>query len=186
MGIIRLTLFTVLGIGGAMLWFGREEGLPEDRLGYTPRPVGAVATAPIGELTLAPAPTLTSVPTPAPVPAPAPTPAPAPAPETASPATSANVAPVSVPVGAPAPVAAPVVAPMTAPAPAPAPRLYVTGSRVNMRAGTSTREEILAKLVRGTEVEFLGTPTDGWTEIRVVETGARGFMASQFLSPNRP
>ncbi len=160
MGIIRLTLFAALGIGGAMLWFGREEGLPEDRLGYTPRPVGAVATAPIGE------------------PAPAPASAPVSTPETVPPAPSANAVPVS------APVVAPVVAPVTAPAPAP--RLYVTGSRVNMRAGTSTREEILARLVRGTEVEFLGIPTDGWTEIRVVETGARGFMASQFLSPNRP
>ena len=142
MGIIRLTLFSVLGIGGAMLWFGRDEGLPEDRLGYVPAPPDVVAITP----------------------PPAPTPAPTPTPVAAAPA--------------PAPTPPP-------PAPGP-PTLYVTGTSVNMRAGTSTREAILARLARGTEVAFLGKAADGWSRIRVIESGTEGFMASQFLSPDQP
>ena len=37
-------------------------------------------------------------------------------------------------------------------------------------------------LVRGTEVADLGNAGDGWSHIRVVETGLEGYMASRFLA----
>lgn len=174
MGIIRLTLLTVAGIGGAMLWFGRDEGLPQDRLGYTPRPPEVEATVPAPSPS--PAPNATAASAPATVPAPQPT-------EPEGPAEPATPAPAPLPVAAPAP--APEPAP-PASATASLPVLYVTGSRVNMRAAPSTRDGIVASLVRGTAVERLGDAAPGWAEIRVVETGAEGFMASRFLSPERP
>lgn len=149
MGIIRLTLFSVVAVGGAMLWFGRDDGLPDDRLGRDrmeapaferPVPVAAPVAAPAA----APA-------APAPPPEPAPPPPPEPDPE-----------PVVLPV------------------------LYVTGNKVNMRAGPATSHGIVAGLVRGTAVDDLGVAAPGWTQIRVIETGKRGFMAARFLSADRP
>lgn len=64
-------------------------------------------------------------------------------------------------------------------------RLYVTGSRVNMRSGPGTGNPVVAALTEGTEVEAMG-PTGGtWVEIRTA-AGDRGFMANQFLSPDAP
>ena len=41
MRIIRLTVLTVGGLGAAMMYFGRDEGLGGDRLGRDPTPVVA-------------------------------------------------------------------------------------------------------------------------------------------------
>ncbi len=167
MGIIRLTLFSMIGIGGAMLWFGRDEGLPEDRLGYVPRTPDVVVTAPIAD----PEPTPAAMPTPTAVIASAP--------EVVAPEPA-----IVAPEPEPEPTAEPEAE--TQPPTPSLPTLFVTGTTVNMRAGTSTREAIVAKLGRGTAVSFLGEAAPGWSEIQVVETGARGFMASRFLSPDRP
>ena len=63
------------------------------------------------------------------------------------------------------------------------PRLRVSGDRVNMRAGPSTANPVVASLVAGTLAEPVGEPEGGWIEIRVVETGTTGFMAARFLDP---
>lgn len=64
--------------------------------------------------------------------------------------------------------------------------LYVTGSRVNLRAGPSTGNEIIAALGFGAQVELLSDPGNGWLEIRETEGGRVGFMSGRFLSPDRP
>lgn len=61
------------------------------------------------------------------------------------------------------------------------PVLYVTGSRVNMRAGPSTSDAVQGALSGGTAVEALG-PTDAdWVHIRTPE-GQIGYVSGQFLS----
>lgn len=63
--------------------------------------------------------------------------------------------------------------------------LYVTGNRVNMRAGPSTGEAVVGALNGGAAVEALG-PTDGaWVNIRDGE-GREGYISGQFLSPQQP
>ena len=58
----------------------------------------------------------------------------------------------------------------------------VTGSRVNMRAGPSTGHAVVAALGKGTQTQFLGQH-QGWAQIKVIDTGARGFMSVKFLKP---
>lgn len=61
------------------------------------------------------------------------------------------------------------------------PRLYVTGDRVNFRAGPSTGQPVIGALTRGTAVQALG-PTEGdWIKIRDAQ-GREGFMSGRFLS----
>ena len=62
-------------------------------------------------------------------------------------------------------------------------RMVVTGSRVNLRSGPSTGNEVLTSLSGGTEVEAIGDPVDGWMELRDPATGQRGFMSANFLAP---
>ena len=69
---------------------------------------------------------------------------------------------------------------------APQELLYVTGSRVNLRAGPSTGHAVLGKLGRGDVAVLLGPGPVGWTRIRDVETGSVGFMSSDFPSPRDP
>lgn len=155
MGIIRLTLFSVAAVGGAMMWFGRDDGLPEDRLGRE-RPATIEVTEPVP----------VAAPAPQPEPAPEPQPEPEPEPEV-----------IATPEPEPAPEPEqPTVLPV----------LYVTGSTVNMRAGPTTRDGVVAKLTRGTAVDDLGVASEGWSQIRVIATGKRGFMATRFLSADQP
>jgi SH3-like domain-containing protein len=62
--------------------------------------------------------------------------------------------------------------------------LRVTGSRVNMRSGPGTANAVVDSLPRGTLAEPIGTPIDGWQEIRDVESGLVGFMSARFLEPS--
>lgn len=64
--------------------------------------------------------------------------------------------------------------------------LYVTGDRVNLRAGPSTDNAIVTALTRGTATEYLADAPDGWFQIRDQATGNVGFMSGDFLSPTRP
>lgn len=193
MGIVRLTLFTIAGIGAGLWWFGRDEGLPTDRIGRDP---GDIAALHNGTILAAPLPRPAATPA-APPPTPAATPAPAPTIPVSPPANAASpAASPAVPVPASASPQDPAAASIGAlvaeavaeaqPAPPSLPRLYVTGSKVNMRAGPSTGDAVVAALTRGTEVEDLGTAIPGWSTIRVVATGKRGYMASRFLSPDTP
>lgn len=65
------------------------------------------------------------------------------------------------------------------------PVLYITGNRVNFRAGPSTNDRVIGALVRGEPVEALGSTDGAWVNIRDGD-GRIGYMSSQFLSPNRP
>lgn len=61
------------------------------------------------------------------------------------------------------------------------PILYVTGSRVNFRAGPSTNDRVMGALNGGDAVEAVG-PTDGpWINIRTAD-GRLGYMSGQFLA----
>lgn len=194
MGIIRLTLITAALIWLAMYYYGRDDGLPDSRLGRAPTPAEVSAptpdtppaVAPIAEAEPEPAPV---TPAPAPV-AEAPTPAPTPAPvaEPASPQEPvAEPEPVveATPVPAPVPDSAPVAAPEPDPEPVPVADaiLYVTGEVVNVRSGPSTAFEAITSLPRGTAVADLGDADDGWHEI-LMENGEIGYMSGDFLSPD--
>ncbi|UWQ21254.1 SH3 domain-containing protein [Jannaschia sp. W003] len=61
--------------------------------------------------------------------------------------------------------------------------MKVSGSRVNLRLGPSTGNGVVDSLVRGTLVEQIGDPVNGWVELRDVATGATGYMAARFLEP---
>ena len=54
----------------------------------------------------------------------------------------------------------------------------VSGNRVNMRMGHG----VLDKLTRGAQAEVLEVTGDGWSRIRVIETGQIGWMSSRLLS----
>ncbi|WP_207102489.1 SH3 domain-containing protein [Paracoccus shandongensis] len=65
------------------------------------------------------------------------------------------------------------------------PVLYVTGERVNMRAGPSTGDRVVTSLGRGAAVQPLG-PTDAeWVNIRDA-AGRTGYVANRFLSADAP
>lgn len=197
MGILRLILITLVGIVAAMLYFGRDEGLPETLIGRTPPPPAEVI-APNAALDPAPEPE----PTPAPPPPaaevaeqPAPTPPPA-VPEIVE-APEPEPAPTPTPVvePEPEPQPAPVVVEETPPPPAqpepePEPEpvdtvLYVTGTKVNVRTGPATVYEIITSLERGAAVVDLGDAGEGWRLIRLGE-GEIGYMSGDFLSPTAP
>ncbi len=149
-----------------MLWFGRDNGLPEDRLGRDPvESRNIIVVAPVVE----PVPVPIPVPVPVPVLAATPVPAPEAKPESAQ---------AEPPEPAPAPAPEPELAVL--------PVLYVTGNKVNMRAGPSISNGVVAALVRGTAVDDLGVAAEGWSQIRVIITGQQGYMATQFLSGNQP
>ena len=61
--------------------------------------------------------------------------------------------------------------------------LKVTGSRVNLRAGPSTGNDVVDSLVRGTLVEQVGVEINGWLKLRDVTSGVEGYMAARFLEP---
>lgn len=75
------------------------------------------------------------------------------------------------------------------PAPAPAagdgPVLYVTGDRVNVRAGPSTGDRVVTSLRRGAAVAALEPTSAEWVNIRDAE-GRSGYVASRFLSATAP
>ena len=64
--------------------------------------------------------------------------------------------------------------------------VFVTGSRVNMRAGPSTANPVVVALGFGAEAELIEEVAGGWTQIRDIESGRVGYMAARFLSPTRP
>ncbi len=231
MGLIRLIVIALLVIGAVMYWFGRDEGLPENRLGYDPEPpetetqlaenaaqpqdppeeaadAGAVTPEPAGPAAVPPAtetagtagsdaPDIDTTAT-----------APGPESEPEAPATGGRPV-LTLPVSDP-PVVIPGVPtavltgpgsatqPRATPAPEPEPEpeaepepalplRYITGAVVNLREASSTGTPVVARLPRGTEVELIGpAPDEGWSEVRVSATGEAGFIASRFLSPDRP
>lgn len=87
-----------------------------------------------------------------------------------------------------APIAAPSIAPVPSPrrvafTPGDTLRAQVIGSRVNLRAGPSLDDAILASVGEGETLDVLANLGNGWAQIRQNATGAIGFMSDEFLSP---
>ncbi|WEF25047.1 SH3 domain-containing protein [Paracoccus sp. S3-43] len=75
--------------------------------------------------------------------------------------------------------------PDPAPAAAEGPVLYVTADRVNVRAGPSTGDRVVAALGRGAAVRALGPRDAEWINIRDAD-GRVGYVAGRFLSAAAP
>lgn len=65
------------------------------------------------------------------------------------------------------------------------PVFYVTGSRVNFRAGPSTGDRVIGSLGQGAAVEVMGSSDGAWVNIRDGD-GRIGYISGQFLSETRP
>lgn len=63
---------------------------------------------------------------------------------------------------------------------------FVTGTKVNLRAGPGTGNAVVAQLTLGTETRALSDPTSDWVEIETTDGAAHGFIFSRFLSQSRP
>ncbi|WP_165606591.1 SH3 domain-containing protein [Yoonia litorea] len=61
--------------------------------------------------------------------------------------------------------------------------VQVSGNGVNMRTGPSTAYAVIDTLPLGQEAIRLSTE-DGWSQIRVIETGEIGWMSSRFIASN--
>ena len=184
MGIIRMSLLTAGVMGAAMMHFGRDDGLPTDRIGREPTvaqdtivPVSAKvqetdASAVIPVAAVIPEVAAPAVPQVVVVKAAATF-------EDDSPAALAEAAARKMAASAPAPAEPAFSGDLSSPFPT----MFVSGSTVNMRGGPSTQHGVVTKLTRGTEVLETGQTDDGWSQIKVVGTGKRGFIASRFLKP---
>ncbi|WP_049644789.1 SH3 domain-containing protein [Candidatus Rhodobacter oscarellae] len=61
----------------------------------------------------------------------------------------------------------------------------VTGTRVNLRAGPSTRNAILTQVLSGDQVEILEAGQGGWVKISANNGDVEGWMAARFLTAAR-
>ena len=62
---------------------------------------------------------------------------------------------------------------------------YVSGTRVNLRAGPGTGNAVVGQLVLGDAAEVLGDQ-DGWYQIRTADGAVSGWIFGKFLSETRP
>lgn len=62
---------------------------------------------------------------------------------------------------------------------------YVTGTRVNFRAGPSTGDRVIGALNAGAAVEVLGPTDASWVNIRDAD-GRIGYISGQFLVTEAP
>ena len=186
MSIIRMSLLTVGVMGAAMMHYGRDDGLPTDRIGREPDVTQdsiIAVSAKLAETPVSAVVPVVATTSPANTPAPASNiviQAAAVAGDPTSPAAQAEVAARLMAASAPAPTQS---EPEEAAVDTGFPTLFVSGSTVNMRGGPSTGHGVVSKLTRGTEVIETGQTDDGWSQIKVVDTGTRGFIASRFLKP---
>lgn len=177
MGIVKLTFLTVGAMGAVMLHFGRDVDLPADRLGKEPSILHATiepVSAPIAKPKLVapePAQVIKAVVKANPVVAPDPN-SQASRAVAAAKLMAANAVQVTP-------------AATTSDAAPKFPTMYVRANAVNMRAGPSTKNGIVGRLTRGNEVLNMGDAAPGWSQIRVVSTGERGFIASKFLAAQK-
>lgn len=191
MQLVRLSVMTIVGLGAALYWFGRDAGLPDDSIGRETALISPDLMASITGIVREPteeddrlALALASDASP----------------ETATlvafrpSAEKATIQPAVATVddGETAVVSTASEPEATKPLSgtekaAPEPDyLYVTGSRVNVRGGPSTAYGVISSLSLGTQVEDMGDAGDGWRQIVLTDTGERGFMAGRFLSSVEP
>lgn len=60
----------------------------------------------------------------------------------------------------------------------------VNGSRVNLRQGPGQNHAVLDKLSKGTKVQILSDPGQGWVQLQVVPQGVVGWTADYLLDKN--
>lgn len=65
------------------------------------------------------------------------------------------------------------------------PLRYVTGSRVNLRAGPGTGNAVVGQVVLGDAAEVLDD-RDGWYQIRTTDGATSGWIFGRFLGDRRP
>ncbi|SFH54266.1 SH3 domain-containing protein [Palleronia marisminoris] len=58
----------------------------------------------------------------------------------------------------------------------------VNANRVNLRAGPSTSNQVLDQVVLGQKVQVLDRADNGWTQVRVVDTGREAYIFDRFLN----
>ena len=63
---------------------------------------------------------------------------------------------------------------------------YVSARRVNVRLGPSTNHAVVGGVIYAEAVQVLGEPSDGWVQIRIEGDGVEGFMAARFLQEEDP
>ncbi|UWQ05118.1 SH3 domain-containing protein [Aliiroseovarius crassostreae] len=185
MGIFKLTFLTVGTLGLAMAHFGRDEGLPADRLGLEPS-IEAATIEPVSASLktvsfIAPT-THTTDPVPAVVVAKVKPKTKITPPDPNSEVGRAMAAAREMAKTAEAEIVKVAAAAQISGTSA---SKFVNASAVNLRAGPSTRHGKLGRVTRGMEVLDMGVAAPGWTQIKVIETGQRGFMATKFLSASR-
>ena len=74
---------------------------------------------------------------------------------------------------------------LTDPATIPKPEfLFVTGSRVNVRAGPGTTFAVLGQLRKGEKALVLGAPDNGWQSVKFA--GKDAWMSAKYLSAAAP
>lgn len=61
-------------------------------------------------------------------------------------------------------------------------RAVVAANRVNLRDGPSTTNQVLDQVVLGQEVEVLDRTSDGWAQVRVVDTGREAYIFERFIN----
>ncbi|SDI73728.1 SH3 domain-containing protein [Aliiruegeria lutimaris] len=59
--------------------------------------------------------------------------------------------------------------------------MFVTGTRVNVRAGPSTQYRVVDTVAYGDSVELVAYEGDGWARIRIGNSDMVGFMSRNFL-----
>lgn len=59
---------------------------------------------------------------------------------------------------------------------------FVTGTRVNLRAGPSTQNRVVGQVTLGDTAEVLSDPGADWIRIRVTDTGTEAYIFGRFLS----
>lgn len=59
----------------------------------------------------------------------------------------------------------------------------VGANRLNVRAGPSTGNPVLATLSRGEEVLVVSDPSAGWVQIRIEGDGVEGWVSRKLLTP---
>lgn len=62
---------------------------------------------------------------------------------------------------------------------------YVTGSRVNLRAGPGTGNAVVGQLFLGDEAEVLDD-RDGWYQVRAADGAVSGWIFGKFLGDRQP
>lgn len=63
--------------------------------------------------------------------------------------------------------------------------LYVTGSKVNLRAGPTTNDAVIGTVSLGDAVVSLGSADGGWVNVQT-QDGRIGYLSGSFLSTTAP